>query len=1051
MKKVPLSLIAPLSPPVGGGQPLVWNGLEFQLSVDLSLADVHKRIKEAAAFWQEITQIEQEQQTAAYRIRAQIADIQTWYDLNRSLLPELTDFVQQSRTNSKELVAGLAPNERLIADTLIDLAEVKTLCNYITSGKFVQGDGVYTVAYVKDQYRISRTVTEKPSLLSNYAISLDVKGKATKISYNPYAQMKLRAGTNVYITTNEYYSTVNLMNCVRGSYSIEVDPVANRYLIAPKPTLILSSHSYVQAVMSPTLGFQIGVKTGLIHALNYQIKAGYGIIVDNRTLNVNPSVFTKLKEGLGVSVFSDDFNQYTIAFNQQTSGILNPYSLEARCPLSLNYETIPTSTFPDEVYTVSLNERYTATIQSILANALKSLQNIEHEISNVSFHNLSEGAKRRLACPLLYLYDLATVGKVSDNDQSLSATAKLLLQGFGTKPVNLDLLVDLQPMARLNPSGPGSGLGVEFSFNLFSALEKHLKTVLKNPSFTIKPEDKNSHFYILTVDKNSTQFSYKTSGEIGAVRYNTAWLPVRIVDSSTYPGRALTFTTGDMDFFRGVKRNGQSNDVPVMLTTSMLADLANNKFKIVIQNKVVEEKDGIVTYTLTVKDGYLNKTVQSVWSRPLQLTQYTLDYVTEHSTTYPVPATSANLIRLVSRLYANWQYNDKDLNLLIYLMSETAAELDKDDYITASFRDPSVLQEQSSVKSQAYSVVISKLDKNTGDTSLLIDTKVDIPFAYINLPNLLQAVKIPVTYKIVPVTFSSGSSNSLLSACCWNDLKYTDSVVCPPDDDDDDDDDDDIEDLIEDCSDILFPYLPLPTGAPTQAPTTTKKPTTTTTTKKPTTTTTKLGQTTTTTTKKPTTTTKAPAPSVIRCAVDTTISSPIVETSLSYAPFGVSGAKAIHVESNMAAPTLDKTQCVKFSHYFSVEGQYEVCIVNFTHRLVCHAYGQVYFRSWYDDQGIAPYKECFHVVGMSSSDKPSYATPTGTISYKGFSVGTYDFYVYYQNLSTLTNTDSKGTVYPNKAGFFLCIRKANTTSPILVASKSIGKGKTFELSDNIVF
>ena len=166
-----------------------------------------------------------------------------------------------------------------------------------------------------------------------------------------------------------------------------------------------------------------------------------------------------------VSVFVDNFNQYIIAFNQQSSGLLNPYSLETRCPLSVKYEQVKTATFPDEVYTLSLNEQYTTTIQFILANALKSLQNIEHEISNVSFHNLSEGAKRRLACPLLYIYDLATMGKVSDNDQTLSTTAKLLLKEFGTKPVNLDLLVDLQPIARLNPSGPGSGLGVELRLN----------------------------------------------------------------------------------------------------------------------------------------------------------------------------------------------------------------------------------------------------------------------------------------------------------------------------------------------------------------------------------------------------------------------------------------------------------------------------------------------------------------------------------------------------------------------------------------------------------
>lgn len=219
-----------------------------------------------------------------------------------------------------------------------------------------------------------------------------------------------------------------------------------------------------------------------------------------------------------------------------------------------------------ETYTVGVRYDYQASMQNIVDNISRSIENTQSRLAHLTMAELAEGAKRRLACPILNLYDLAAHGKLNQTTGgSLDATSQKLVAKFGTSPANVDMSMEVLPISKTTNTGPGSELGISFSFNVFTFLEAYLQQQLKDSSFKILPADINTRYYVSVVDIPSVSIvkKDKNAGEITDLPYNTAWIFDSSYISRTYSGMALSFTTGDIDFFRGEARNGQLNSTTI--------------------------------------------------------------------------------------------------------------------------------------------------------------------------------------------------------------------------------------------------------------------------------------------------------------------------------------------------------------------------------------------------------------------------------------------------------------------------------------------------------
>jgi hypothetical protein len=326
------------------------------------------------------------------------------------------------------------------------------------------------------------------------------------------------------------------------------------------------------------------MKADSIYALDFSFSQGYGISLNSYSVAVANKLYPVVSAGNGVAVSKDSKNNYTLSFDYSTSGMAQPLKLTALYPLYRNItSTPPDSTkgekFTTELYTVGLRNDYMQSIQSLLDGVVAGLENVNHELRHITMDNLSEGAKRRLACPLLNLFDFAAYGKLNqDTGAQSDPVTTQLVNKFGTSPINLDLTIDVLPMAATTQIGPGAGIGLSFEFNLFWYLQSYLQKQLADASFTIQASDINSRYYVSLFDSASTDMVTKNanSGEIGAVDYNTAWVFNPNVISSTYPGMAISFTTGDLDFFRGIVRKGQSNGTAVSLPPGFTDHVMDN-------------------------------------------------------------------------------------------------------------------------------------------------------------------------------------------------------------------------------------------------------------------------------------------------------------------------------------------------------------------------------------------------------------------------------------------------------------------------------------------
>jgi hypothetical protein len=787
MFKLPLELLGPKTE-VEAKSPLIWNGLQFQLCEELNLTTIAAVLSDCKQLNLDITNISFDYNSTFYKQTSILSDLSLWLKDADRIITDLNDTAVRFNSRLNQVEHELGKTEGLAENVDIKLYNVLDMIDFVKSGELVKGSAKYRVNYASGTYTISREIVTGPFFNYNETISITDKFDGKVIDYNPYANIRYLAGSGLYLNVYDNYQTFNVANVLCSSGSVEVTSVLNKFLIKPKTQLLYSKSVDLLVSIVPDSGFKVSVKPNAIYALDFAFSAGYGITIDNYTISISDNFYPKVVQGNGILLNKDNKNNYVVNFNFATSGLLYPIRINALYPLYSNYSSTagdPTNfrnPFNVETYTVGVRYDYQASMQNIVDNISKSIENTKSRLTHITMNDLAEGAKRRLACPILNLFDLAAHGKLNQTTGGgLDATSQKLVAKFGTRPSNVDMSMDVLPVAKTTNTGPGSELGISFAFNVFTFLETYLQQQLNDSTFKIKPEDINTRYYVSLVDIPATSIVKKdeNAGEVTNIPYNTAWIFDSSYISNTYTGMALSFTTGDIDFYRGEARNGQLNSTAINLPQLFITAATNtdfSKLKIVGKSKVDNAAANISVYTMNIYDGLYNKTYTVSWSRQITVTNMESDYMTELSGQQSPP-----YIRLMGRLYANWQYNDLDLNSVIYLLSLVSAQIDAGEIVDYYARTTSSVYLDAAIDTANtnYQLILSKLDKITGECKVTVDmSNVSTHDAYYSMDALLKSVSIPVKFRILPLVSASGSNSDIAAACCWNDLPYTKTPVC---------------------------------------------------------------------------------------------------------------------------------------------------------------------------------------------------------------------------------------------------------------------------------
>jgi hypothetical protein len=313
---------------------------------------------------------------------------------------------------------------------------------------------------------------------------------------------------------------------------------------------------------------------------------------------------------------------------------------------------------------------------------------------HVSWDNLTDRLKSILACPTLKLLELLVgADKAALTNPLLTADDKTLAKAWGYFRFYAETAENLIPIVDYFTVGTEAYLDLPVQINLFSVLERWMRTSLNKPDFVILPKERSKKYEIWYVNLAAKAVSQKTPATMKAYAYSnafniSAWSATGYLSGTTTPHVAVYDTTrltrtGDhaplyiviYDAKWWIDRIG-SQSAGLSGTTGMVtgdyAHIRSGNNSLHTVSIVVTEDLTHRYFVHTIRDDakiggadqWTIKITKAIQNAIATSNNDTRDFLTI------TDADGAPLyVQFFARIYASLQYNDADIRNVIYLVN----------------------------------------------------------------------------------------------------------------------------------------------------------------------------------------------------------------------------------------------------------------------------------------------------------------------------------------------------------------------------------------------
>lgn len=411
------------------------------------------------------------------------------------------------------------------------------------------------------------------------------------------------------------------------------------------------------------------------------------------------------------------------------------------------------------------------------------------EVNRIYWRHLSDEVKESLMCPVVKTIESVIAPPRSPIGGDITAASapaqdRELARYWGLKPIDKTVMVDLVQTANYSIwSGPGSQIDVYNDINLFNYLSVYLKRLLGDNAFTVNPYEINKKYLIADINVGAVQSDVIKRADLSAftrdVGFTVFYNGCPWGAKGPYPGYTASWACPSSTTRPGYQLQLSSLDGEYM----MAAGLASLPFstpsdgRISIDQSQTKVTGDNATQTYTIKvyvaDAFTGKTYGIQWNRPYGIVDHNSQTLSNE--TWLQPGTPPAYVRAFAHTYAYWRYNDYDLrNILLFALPRLYHIRWNYDYFNVG--DPKYLSTAPYTAGLSFAVDVKNYDMSTGNMSMGIRlTSGSVGYAYFPANMMVNAVSIPVTFKIYPsmVVAPDGSVSAIytpsdiMAGCGW--------------------------------------------------------------------------------------------------------------------------------------------------------------------------------------------------------------------------------------------------------------------------------------------
>ena len=283
------------------------------------------------------------------------------------------------------------------------------------------------------------------------------------------------------------------------------------------------------------------------------------------------------------------------------------------------------------------------------------------EVNNIYWRNISDDIKDKFKCVFAKMLDF-TLGSTTDLSTLkfkpwVEERDKAVALFYGVQPFKKPVTVDLIQTTNYSSTvGPGGILGVNQHINLNNYLMLVMRQEMGNPTFTIHDNEFGQKYSIVDQTLPPVTTDAKQRGSIPSIPLITGFnheLPL----SETYPNTKLMLNHFDIVWWISVA--GSAYPGPTGFTGK-----TDNRFYIEKSDKTRNDATQTWTFSVTIKDTvYGNNTFVVSWDRLYSIIDGNVDNLSNEQ--FVSGGTPPPYVRIMARLYVNWQYNNNDIRNLI--------------------------------------------------------------------------------------------------------------------------------------------------------------------------------------------------------------------------------------------------------------------------------------------------------------------------------------------------------------------------------------------------
>lgn len=738
---------------------LVWNGIGFELCEEILMSDLTGLARSVKRSSINVEFSAKARATDLTRLGLTVDGLDKWLKDAQAQFNDLFVNVSNYLIRLEQAQEEVAQLERLTITIDNDLANITQVTDSILSGNFLAGGAQHSVRFDGDacRYTVTRLAHNKSTLIADSTIYFEEIGERTyKVNYDPFKNLPIVAGDeSVSVLEGTGTKTIHLGTVLVSSPTIAVDSMYSSHSIRPRDSAIQSSHHEVSVTKIPSKGYSIGLKPKLSMAMEFAISEGDGIKIDGSFISVDREAVFTLEQSDDVLVDYEpnaDGSSSPKYLLEPTNLFSDPNNIE----ISAGFPMVSTSNGgATPTYTLSLDGQYVNDLDGILDNIDTALSALTSKYNGIGLTDTSEQFKRVFASPILNMFDILTKAKLPTLQGGLPSISHKLVAGFGrTSPFLVDIDVNLLGAATAtmfgeDNAGTGATFGTVLKFNAYLVLERWVREQLSDPLFTISSLDLGNVFNLVAIEGGSVVVAKEKEDVFTSLDYNTG-IGVGNAMSQTKPNSPLLFTLGDIDFWRGKIRHGQSNLEPVVLDAVIDGD--SNDLDLAVRKvgvSVEDSGDGSSHITVVLIDDYLGAGFNFTWSKPNTIQDKESDYLTEIDGGVGAPP----YLRFIARLIAGWGYDMPDVNRVFKYIKEQAALIDSTgrDHLYEQVNQLGTNLAGNSRIPFRVGIEVVSMDKQSGDCEVKLVSNVPTKGFSALLASKIRGAWLPLRFHINPL------------------------------------------------------------------------------------------------------------------------------------------------------------------------------------------------------------------------------------------------------------------------------------------------------------